>query len=230
MRAGEHFLAGAGLAGQEHRDVGAGDAAGDRQQVGHLLGDPQAAVGLQGIGRPQRGALLLLAAVAVEGDGRLHQLADGDGGAAVGQAGPQPGDDFPALVAMAAADDAEVAVRVGGEAHRVGVGPAVDGDAAGRLVAARHQGERLGRLAVFEQGVGLARQHVRIASQLHEGHRVVQARTGHVLDITGRLDRTPFETTSGRFQYSVCRSHLDRCSPGFRLDKRLVPEPVFGHR
>jgi hypothetical protein len=83
----QHFLAGAGLAGEEDGDVGRRDALGDRQQLGHLLGHPQAAVGLEGVGGPQRGALLLLAAVAVEGDGGVDQLADGDAGAAVVEVG-----------------------------------------------------------------------------------------------------------------------------------------------
>ena len=38
----EHFLAGAGLAGEEDGDWCAGDAAGDAEQVGDLFGDPDA--------------------------------------------------------------------------------------------------------------------------------------------------------------------------------------------
>src|SRR5262249_24084168 len=79
-RAREDFLAGAGLAGQEHSDVGGRDAARDREELGHLLRDPEAAVGLERVGGPERGALLFVAAVPVERDGGVDELADGDAG------------------------------------------------------------------------------------------------------------------------------------------------------
>ena len=105
-RAREDFLAGAGLAGEEDRDVGGRDAPGNREQLGHLLGHPEAAVGLERVGGPQGGALLLLAAIAVERDGRLDQLADGDAGAAVGERGCSSATISHCLVAVGAAGDA----------------------------------------------------------------------------------------------------------------------------
>ena len=77
------------------------------EQLGHLLGHPQAAVGLERVGRPQRGALLLLAAVAVEGDGGVDQLADGDAGAAVVEGGRSSAMISQRFVAMDAADDVQ---------------------------------------------------------------------------------------------------------------------------
>ena len=120
----EHFLAGAGLAGEQDADVGGGDALGDREQLGHLLGDPEAAVGLEGVGRPERGALLLFAPVAVDGDGGVDELADGDAGAAVVEGGPELGDDLPGFVAMGAAGDVQPVAGLRGRLDGLRLGPA----------------------------------------------------------------------------------------------------------
>ena len=83
-RAREHLLAGAGLAGEEDGERGRRDAPGDVEDLGHLLGGPDAlGVAVERLGGPERGALLLVAAVAVEREGGGDQLADGDEGAAV---------------------------------------------------------------------------------------------------------------------------------------------------
>ena len=75
----EHFLAGAGLAGEEDRQRRRGDAAGDAQDLGHLGRGPDAfGVAVERLGGPERGALLFLAAVAVEREGGANQLADRD--------------------------------------------------------------------------------------------------------------------------------------------------------
>ena len=106
MRAREHFLAGAGLAGQEHRERRRGDAARDREELGHLLGGPDALrIAVERFGRPQRGALLLVAAVAVEREGGGDQLADGDERAAMLELGPRIDEELPGLVAMLAERD-----------------------------------------------------------------------------------------------------------------------------
>ena len=79
------------------------DAAGEREELGGLLGDPEAlGVALERLGGPQRGALLLVAAVAVEGEGGGDQLADGDERAAMIELGSRPREQFPGLVAMLA--------------------------------------------------------------------------------------------------------------------------------
>jgi hypothetical protein len=59
--AGEHFLAGAGLAGDQDRHVGGRDAANGGKQPLHLLGEEESAGLLLGRARrPQRGAASLL--------------------------------------------------------------------------------------------------------------------------------------------------------------------------
>ena len=68
----------------------------DAQDLGHLLGDPDAfGVAVERVGRPQRGALLLVAAVAVEREGRADQLADGDQRAAMFELGPRIDEEQP---------------------------------------------------------------------------------------------------------------------------------------
>ena len=61
----QHLLAGAGLAGEQDRQRRRGDAPGDGQDLRRALRDPEAlGVPFERLGRPQRGALLLVAAVA----------------------------------------------------------------------------------------------------------------------------------------------------------------------
>ena len=96
----EHLLAGAGFAG-EQTATDRRDAPGNRQQLGALFGGPDAlGVAVEGLGRPEGGALLLVAAVAVEAARRGEQLADRGDGAVVLQVGERPGEELPRLVAM----------------------------------------------------------------------------------------------------------------------------------
>ena len=153
------------------------DALRNRQQLRHLLGDPEPAVGLEGVGRPERGALLLLAAVAVDGDGGVDQLADRDAGAAVVEGRAELGDDLPGLVAVHAAGDAEpvAGLRRGGDGLRLGPPAGRDAADVARRRARRALG--LGAAAELQQGVGLAREDVRVACQLDQRDRIVEART-----------------------------------------------------
>ena len=167
-RAGEHFLAGAGFAGQEHRDLGLGDPPGDRQQLGHLLGDPEPAVGFERVGRPQSGALLLFAAVAIQSDGGLDQLAHRDGGAPVAEAGFRLDDDLPVGIAMCAAGDDESIAGIVGRGHGGLLVPPASVQASCAAVAARDEGDGLGRACGVKQHVGLAREHVWMPSELNE--------------------------------------------------------------
>ena len=65
--AGEHLLAGAGFAGDEHRHVGRGDAARGGEEGLHFLGEEDGvALVLDRVGRPQRGAAALRLAGALE--------------------------------------------------------------------------------------------------------------------------------------------------------------------
>ena len=65
--AGEHFLAGAGLAGDEHRHVGGRDAAHGGEERLHFLGEEdRVALVFDRIGRPQRGAAALRLAGTLE--------------------------------------------------------------------------------------------------------------------------------------------------------------------
>ena len=66
-RSGEDLFAGAGFAGDEHRNVRGGDAARDGEDSLHLLGlEDGAALALDGIGWPWRRAVALFLARAFE--------------------------------------------------------------------------------------------------------------------------------------------------------------------
>ena len=76
-RPGEDFLAGARLAGDEDRDVGRCDAARGVEDALHLLGEEDgSALTLDGVGRPQRGAIPLLLAGALERKGGAADAKD----------------------------------------------------------------------------------------------------------------------------------------------------------
>ena len=70
------------------------------EQLGHLLGDPEPAVGLEGVGGPQRRALLLLAAVAVESEPHANQLPDRNKRTAMFEFRFRINDQLPRFVAM----------------------------------------------------------------------------------------------------------------------------------
>ena len=141
----EHLLAGAGLAGEEDRQGARGQPAGEVHELDGLLGDPQAlGVALEGLGRPQRRALLLVAAVLVEGAGGGDELADGGEGAAMVELRPRAREDLPGLVAVLAEED-EVVLRGRAQGReRLVVGPAVAGDEphAARAAGARARAPR----------------------------------------------------------------------------------------
>ena len=102
----EHFLAGAGFAGEENRQRSRGDAAADAQDFGGRGGGPDAfGVAVERLGGPQRGALLFLAAIAVEREGDRNQLADRDQRAAMFELGPRIDEEEQGLVAMGADRD-----------------------------------------------------------------------------------------------------------------------------
>ena len=125
-----------------------GDPPGDRDELGRLLGDPEAlGIALEGLGRPQRGALLLVAAVAVERTGGGDELADGGERAAMVELRPRPRQHLPGLVAMLAEDDEVVGGRRPHRRQRLGVGPAVALDQPHPAPAARRQRQRLGTAA-----------------------------------------------------------------------------------
>ena len=97
----EHLLAGAGLAREQDRDRCGGDAPGDREELGGLLGDPEAlGVSVEGLCGPQRGALLLVPPVVFERARRRDQLADGGEGAVMVEGRPGAGQNLPGLVAV----------------------------------------------------------------------------------------------------------------------------------
>ncbi len=63
----EDFLAGARFAGDEDRDVGRGDAARGGEKGLHLLGKEECAgFCLDGVGRPERGAVAFLLTKALQ--------------------------------------------------------------------------------------------------------------------------------------------------------------------
>ena len=174
-RAREHFLAGAGFAGEEHADVGGRDAPGNREELGHLFGDPEAAVGLEGVGGPERRALLLFAPIAVEGDGGVDQLADGDAGASVveGRAS-ESATIIPGLVAMDAAGDGEAVAGLGRRGQGLRIGPSVRGDAAGPSGPPCDERHRVGGAAQFQECVRLASKDVGVARKFDQNRRIVQ--------------------------------------------------------
>ena len=97
----EQLLAGAGFAGDEDRQSGVGAMRRARRGARDLLGRPDALrVAVERLGRPERGALLLVAAVAIEGESGGNQLADRGQRAAMFESGFGIGEELPGLVAM----------------------------------------------------------------------------------------------------------------------------------
>ena len=78
----EHFLAGAGFAGDEDRDVGGRDAPGDVEERLHFLGQEEGAAWfLDGLRGPECGAIAFVAPGLFEGQGGLpdaHDVAEQD--------------------------------------------------------------------------------------------------------------------------------------------------------
>ena len=176
--AGEHLFAGSGFAGQQHRDGGGRDPARERQQFGHLFRNPQTAVGLECIGGPECGALLLVAPGLVEGNGGVDQLPDGHGGTPIAQRVAHLGDDFPGFVAMGPAGDAKQFAGVLGRFACLGLRPVVGGDEANGLVAAGDEGPAAGGSSHSEDGIGLVGEDVGVAGEFDEREGIVKALRG----------------------------------------------------
>ena len=165
----EHLLAGAGLAGEEDRQRARGEAAREVDELDGLLGHPQAlGVALEGLGRPERGALLLVAAVLIERAGGGNQLADGGQRAAMVELGARPGEDLPGLVAVLAEPDEVV---LGGGAQRgegLGLAPSVTLDQPHAARAAGAEREGFGAAGVLQGRKRLAPEDVRMPRELEQ--------------------------------------------------------------
>ncbi len=171
----EHLLAGAGLAGEEDGQGARGDPAGEVQELGRLLGNPQAlGVALEVLRRPEGRALLLVAPVLVEGAGGGDELADGGEGASMVELRPRPREDFPGLVAVLAEEDQVVLSGRSPGRERLVLGPADAGDVpqAARAAAPKDQG--LGTPRVLQDRECLAAENVRMSRELQQRHRRVE--------------------------------------------------------
>ena len=102
-RARQHLLPGAGFAGEEYGQRRRRDAAGDADRLGHLLRGPDAVgIAVEGVGRPECRALLLVAAILIERDRGGQQLPDCGEGAVGVDRGLGLDDELPGFVAMPA--------------------------------------------------------------------------------------------------------------------------------
>ncbi len=143
----EHLLAGAGLAGEEDGERGRGDAAGDGQELGGLLGGPDdAGVGVERLGGPEGGALLFVAAVAIERQRGGDEFSNGDEGAALVEVGLWVDGERPGLVVVVAEGDGFDAVPAERGERLVGFQPRVS----------RTRGPR-GPAAIERRGPGTSR-------------------------------------------------------------------------
>ena len=176
-RAGQHFLAGPGLAGEEDRQRRRADAAGDADDLRDRLGHPDAVrIAVQRFGRPQRGALLLLAAVAVQRQGGRDQLSDRHECAALLEIVGQRGDDLERLVPIGAAVDHGRGIRLLGGLQRLPlVPPACLDDPEGAL-RSRDQGHRVDAARVLEHREGLSGEDLRMCGELQQRHGAVEIR------------------------------------------------------
>ncbi len=180
-RAREHFLARAGLAGDQDRQRARRDSARDAEHFGHLLGRPDAfGVALERFGRPQRRALLLVAPVAIERQRRGNQLADGDERAAVLELRLGVDDQLPGLVAMLPERDHLARGRLARAGERRGFVPAAAVDDAGAIRTRRDDGCAARALCRVDYRERLAREDVRVAPELDECYRAVEVWGGGV--------------------------------------------------
>jgi hypothetical protein len=179
--AGEHLLAGAGLAGDEDGERCGGDAPGDGEDLGCLLGGPDGlGLAVDGVGGPERGALLLVAPVAVERDGGGQQLADGGQGAAVVEGGPGTDEQVPVFVAVQS-DGLQVGLRRTGGGQRLVGRPAVGLDDADRAIADGDERDSLRTARVPDERHRLVTEHVRMAGELEQRHCAVEVGEGRRL-------------------------------------------------
>ena len=167
--AGEHLLASAGLAGEQDGQRRVGDAAGDAQELGRLFGGPDAlGIVREGLGRPEGGALLLVAAVLRQGDRRGDQLANRGKGAAVVERGLRARQELPGLVAVDA--DVHEVIRSGDldRGQGLGVAPAVSGDHTTAGAVGGDQGQVVDAAGVLNEREGLATHDVRVRRELEQ--------------------------------------------------------------
>ena len=165
-RAREHLLAGAGFPGEEDGQRIRGDATGDRQQLGALLGGPDAlGVAVEGLGRPERGALLLVPAVLVETSSSGDQLADGRDGAVVFQVRERARQDLPRLVAVLTKDGEVLGRSLPDGVERFTLAPALSRDHPGSGRAYRDEGQLRTAPGLVENRERLTPEDVRVSRQ-----------------------------------------------------------------
>ena len=135
-----------------------------RQQLGDLLGGPDAlGVAVERLGRPERGALLLVAAVAVEACGRWRP--------ACGwrrrvqrwsRSGARPGEELPGLVAVLAEDGEVLGRCLPDGVERFALAPARADDHPGSGRACRDEGQLRAAPGLVEDRERLAPEDVRM--------------------------------------------------------------------
>jgi hypothetical protein len=189
---GDHLLAGAGLAGNQHRNRVGGDPPRRVQDFDHLFGGPDAfGVAVERIGRPQRRTLLLVAAVALERERQREQLADRRKGTEAFQVAARLNREEPGFIA--AVPERQVLDEVGRRRRRGGRFGGVprdrldDADPGGRL---DYQRQRRGTPGASHQGDGFRAEDVGMAGELEkgdgrvEGGRVEAFRCNEFVSIT----------------------------------------------
>ena len=181
-------------------------------ELGALFGGPDAlGVAVEGLGRPQRGALLLVAAVLVEAASGGDQLADGRDGAVVLQVRERPRQDLPRLVAMLTEDGEVLGRSLPDGVERVTLAPAFGRDHPGAGGTHRDEGQLLTAPGLVENRERLTPEDVRVSRQLDQ-------RDG-ALEIGGNGALRPVESSrireSQETQQPTCSS-----TPRFELRGR----------
>src|SRR5690606_36507694 len=174
-----HFLPGAGLAGEEHGKLRGPDPPRDADDIVDRLRHPDdVGVPLERRGWPEGGALLLVAAEAIECACGEHELLDGDPGAAAFEVVVRPADDEQRLVTM---DPAVDRVGVGGLARGVEGIPLVPAEAlqhAERLGAAADQCRLVDASGTLEQRQGFPREDLRMPRDLEQRYGPIECWRG----------------------------------------------------
>ncbi len=174
-RAREHFLAGAGFAGQQDGHLAGSDASRDGEELGALLGGPDAlGISVERFGGPEGGALFLVAAILVEAAGGRHELADGGDGAVVPEVRERAGQELPGFVAMQTEDGHVFGGGIADGGDGFGLGPPGyrDGPDAGGPDG--HERETLAAGGLVEDREGLAAEDVGMSCQLDQGDGAVE--------------------------------------------------------
>ena len=175
----EHLLAGAGLAGQEHRYRCAGDAAGDAQQIRRGFRNPEALrFAIELFCRPERRALFLVAAELFQRAGGRHDLGDRREGAAMLEVGLGLREQEPGLVAMMSDRQQVLGWCLLDGCQRVRLCPSVSGDDPRARRPSRHQCHARRAVGVLNERERLGSQDVRVSRQFEQCHRRVEVRGG----------------------------------------------------